>query len=111
FAIAQAVYASKLKEVPPEVKELPIDLEWSARARCDQAEMYLRLAKTKEARDTAAPFLKDAVLTKSRYRDLGRYYFGFACFLEKDYAAAEQTLTLLAPFADPVFGTHARYLL
>ena len=29
----------------------------------------------------------------------------------KDHVAAQKTLTLLAPFADPDFGTHARYLM
>src|SRR5262249_11047259 len=39
------------------------------------------------------------------------YFHGFACFLLKDYPAAERTLGMLAPFGDAVFGTHARYLL
>src|SRR5262249_41013726 len=54
---------------------------------------------------------KDATLAKSRYRDQGRYLYGFASLLLKDLPAAEQSLTMLAPFADPLFGTHGRYLL
>src|SRR5439155_5514571 len=54
---------------------------------------------------------KDATLGKSRYRGQARYHYGFASFLLKDYAAAEQALTMLTPFADPGFGTNGRYLL
>lgn len=111
FATATAAFIAKAPKVPADAKELSLDWEWAARARCDQAEMHLRLLRTKEARDLTASFLKDEVLTRSRYRDLGRYYHGFAAFLLKDYPAAERTLAMLAPFADPVFGTHARYLL
>ena len=89
---------------------MPLDLEWSARARCDQAEMELRTLKTKEAAATAAPFLKGP-LTRSRYHALGLYYHGFASFLQGQHQAAGRSLSQLAPFADPVFGTHARYLL
>ena len=59
----------------------------------------------------AAPFVSDKVLRKSRYHGLGLYYHGFACFLLKDHMAAGRSLTMLAPFEGPVFGTHARYLL
>jgi TolA-binding protein len=111
FAAAGDAYAAKAPEVPAGAARLPLDWEWAARARCDQAEMQLRLLKAKEARATAAPFLRDPILTKSRYRELGRYYVGFASFLLKDYAKAEATLSMLAPFSDPSFGTHARYLL
>jgi TolA-binding protein len=111
FAAAATAFAAKAGPVPPGNKELPLDLEWAARARCEQAEMLLRLLKTKDAQHASAPFLQDPLLTKSRYRDLGRYYHGFACFLLADYPATETTLSMLAPFGDPVFGTHARYLL
>lgn len=110
FALAQAAFQAKVGDVTG-AKELPIDMEWAVRARCDQAEMLLRLGKPKEAQALTAPFLKDPILTKSRYRDQGRYHYGFASLLLKEYPAAEQALTMLAPFSDPVFGTHARYLL
>lgn len=109
FTLATTAFAARAKD--PDNKDAAADLEWSARARCDQAEMELRGMKVKEAQATTAGFLKDPALVKSRYRDLGRYYHGFACFLLKDYPAAEKTLSLLAPFADPAHGTHARYLL
>jgi cellulose synthase operon protein C len=92
-------------------KELPEEWEWVARARADVAEMLLRLGKPKDAFTTAEPFLKDPVLSRSRYKDVGRYYVGYAAFLLNDMPTAQKTLTMLAPFADPEWGTHARYLL
>ena len=91
-------------------QKVPPDQEWSARARCDTAEMELRLGKTKEARATSEPFVKDAKFAKSRYRPLGLYYHGFACFLLDDIPAAARSLNQLAPFDQP-FGLHARYLM
>ena len=62
FAAAVAAFTGRVKdEVPADAKDLPVDLEWAARARCDQAEMQLRTAKMKEAQATAAPFVKDDV--------------------------------------------------
>jgi TolA-binding protein len=89
----------------------PMKLEWAARARCDLAEMQLRTGKAKEAQATAAPFTEDKTLAASRYHGLGLYYHGFASFLLGDSMAAGRSLSQLTPFADPVFGTHARYLL
>jgi TolA-binding protein len=110
FAAAVDAFAGRAKNPDPE-KDLPLDLEWSARARCDLAEMLLRNAKPKEARDAAAPFASDKLLAKSRYHGQGLYYHGFACFQQKDEPAAGRSLSQLAPFSDPVFGTHARYLM
>jgi TolA-binding protein len=111
FTAAVTAFTARVKgEVPADAKELPVDLEWAARARCDQAEMQLRTHKTKEAQATAAPFVKDDVLKKSRYRTLGLYYHGTASFLLKDYQTAGRSLNVNAVLADPVFGTHARYL-
>ena len=86
------------------------DVVWDARVRCDSAEMELRLGKTKEARTTAEPFVKDARFAKSQYRPLGLYYHGFACFLLNDIPAAGKSLNQLSPFDQP-FGPHARYLM
>ena len=47
-------------------------------------------AKMKEARATAEPFVKDANFAKSKFRPLGLYYHGFACFLLNDIPAAAQ---------------------
>jgi TolA-binding protein len=111
FAAAVAAFTARAQdELPAGAKVLLIDLEWAARARCDQAEMQLRTAKMREAQATAAPFVKDEVLKKSRYRTLGLYYHGMASFFLKDYQAAGRSLNVNAVLADPVFGTHARYL-
>ncbi len=91
-------------------KKMPPDVDWAARSRCDTAEMEIRLGKIKEARATAEPFVKDANLTKSKFRQLGLYYHGFACFLLNDIPAAGKSLNQLAPFDQP-FGLHAHYLM
>src|SRR5262245_7785985 len=49
-------------------KRTPPDGEWSARARCDVAEMEIRVGKTKEARTIVEPFVKEVRFAKSRYR-------------------------------------------
>ncbi len=84
--------------------------DWSARSRADQAEIEIRQGKVKEARATTEPFTKDPALAKNRHRPLGLYYHGLACFLDKDPVAAGRVLNQLAPFSDPAFGLHARYL-
>lgn len=91
-------------------KRTPPDSEWVARTRCDLAEMELRTGKPKEARITAEPFVKDAVLAKSKFRPLGLYYHGVASFLNHDIPAAARSLGPLAPFNQP-FGPHAHYLM
>jgi TolA-binding protein len=111
FEAAVKAFTARVKKPDPKARQLPVDLEWAARARCDQAEMLLRLLKAREAQDTAAPFLTDAVLVKSRYRHLGLYYHGLACFLRKDYPAAGQSLRRLAPFTNTAYALHARYVL
>ncbi len=111
FANALALFSARVKDIPKEPQLLPADAEWAARARADLAEMQLRVGKTKDAQATAAPFVKDPVLSRSKVRDQGRYFYGFASFLVKDNAQAQASLGMLAPFTQPDFGTHARYLL
>ena len=111
YAAAVQAFTDRARKPAENVKELPLDLEWAARARCDQAEMYLRLSKAREGQAAVAPFLADGQLVKSRYRRLALYYHGFGSFLLTDYLAAGKSLNQLAPFTDPAFGTHARYLL
>ena len=99
-------------EVPDKTKALPAEIEWAVRCRCDLAELYLRLQKAKEAKELTADFGKnDSLLSRSKYRDQGRYFFAYASFLLRDFAAAQRTLTMLQPFSDINFGNHARYLL
>ncbi len=73
--------------------------------------MLLRTGKVKEAQTAAGAFLQDKMLARSRYHGLGVYYHGFAAFLLKDYLVAGRSLSQLTPFTDPMYGTHARYLL
>ncbi len=91
-------------------KKTPPEAEWSARAKCDTAEMELRIGKTKEARATVEPFVKDAALAKSKFRPLALYYHGTASFLLNDIPNAAKSLGQLAPFEQP-YGSHARYLM
>ncbi len=100
FAVALTAFESSAEQ-----------LDWSARARCDLAEMQIRTGKAKEAQATATPFLKDAALLKSRYRPLGLYHHGHASFLLREYLTAGRSLSQLNPFDDAHFGTHTRYLL
>jgi TolA-binding protein len=111
FAAAATAFRERIPKGDKAPKKPPMEVEWAARARCDYAEMLLRLHKAKEARAEIEPLLSDEALQKSRYRGLALYYHGFACFLLKDQLAAGRSLNLLTPFTDPVFGTHARYLL
>jgi TolA-binding protein len=80
------------------------------RCRCDQADAEIRAGRAREARGTVEPFVKDEAYLSNTHRPLGLYYHGLACFLEHDLKAAGRSLNQLAPFADPAFGGHARYL-
>ena len=86
------------------------DAEWAARARCDLADVELRLNRPKEARAAVEPFVADAALAAGKSRPLGLYYHGFACFLLNDIPAAGKSLGLVATLDQP-FAPHARYLL
>ncbi|HEX8915764.1 MAG TPA: tetratricopeptide repeat protein, partial [Humisphaera sp.] len=108
FAEAAAALAEKLKAAPAEDKaELA---EWAARARCDQAEMLIRVGKHKEAVDAAHLVTDDQGFAKSKYRKLALYHVGHARYALKEYLSAGKVLTQLAPF-DQEYGPHARYLL
>lgn len=112
FAAAATAFASRVKTPPAATdKSLPADLEWAARAKCDQAEMLLQLGKFAEALKAVEPLVGDPIQKKSRYHRLARYNAGYAQFSLKDYPAAVRTLAPLAPFDDPAFGVHTQYLL
>jgi TolA-binding protein len=110
FGDAAGAFASRAK-IAPDAKELPLEAEWAARARCDLAELLLRLGRPKEALEASAPLVADGVLKRSRYSKLAHYYYGYAAFDLKDYTTAARTLAQLAPFDDPTIGVHTRYLL
>jgi TolA-binding protein len=110
FADAAAAFSERGKNARAE-KGLPLDLEWEARSRCDQAEMLLRLHRAKEAKAAVAFFTADKKWQSSRYLSLGVYYHGFACFLLGEMLPAGKSLARHSVLGDEVFGTHARYLL
>ena len=112
FAAAADAFAALVKTPPPpDAKELPLDLEWANRARCDRAEMLLRLAQPKDALAVIQPLLADPILTKTRFLKQAAYQHGYASFLLKDYVSAGRSLAMLAPFEDSEIAVHARYLL
>jgi len=111
FAAAAAAFSAIPTTRPATAGELPKSIEWANRARCDQAEMLLRLGRAKEAADLIGAWMKDPAFGKSNYRNQGFYLFGYASFTLKDYIVAGKSLSNLAPFKDPVIGVHARYLL
>jgi len=108
FTAAGKLFGDKLPK--DAVGKVSVELDWVARARIDQTEMELRLGKLKEALKTAEPFVKEAMYQKSKYYQQGLYYHGYAAFLQGDYLIAARSIDLCQPFADPVWGTHARYL-
>ncbi len=78
---------------------------------CDQAASHLSASKFKEALTLLESALKDPAFAKSPNRDRACYYAGCAAFaLEQDLQAG-RALSRLAPFENPAFGAHARYLL
>lgn len=110
FQAAVTAFLARI-DSPVEKDKLSHNAEWLARARCDLAEMQLRIGKAKEAQATVTLFVADPIWTKSQYTNLGRYYHGYASVLLKEHAAAQKSLSALTPFTDPLFGNHARYLL
>lgn len=114
YGEAVTAFAQRATTAPPpaaNATELPVDVEWGARCRADQADMLLRIEKPKEAAELLLPFQAMGPLAKSKYQPLATYLQGHAAFLLKDYPQAVKSLSTLAPFADPVFGLHAQYLL
>jgi hypothetical protein len=113
FAAAVTAFAVRAAApAPPGSTQDPAaDLAWTARSRCSHAEMLLHLGKYAEARKAVEPLLADPAQAKSRDRKLAVYQTGYARFALGEYQAAGKALATLAPFDDPVFGVHARYLL
>ena len=81
------------------------------RAKADQAEMLLRMNQPKQAQEALAKFETDAAWQKSPSAALTRYHLSHAAFLQRDFLVAGRNLAALAPFANPVWGNHARYLM
>ena len=90
--------------------EPPEELRWAARARCDRAEMLLRLRRFDEAIQAAEKLLAHPVMDTTRCRDAALYHLGYARFAKGEPLEAGRALSRLAPFGQP-FGIHARFLL
>lgn len=111
FGLAADAFAARApKEIGAE-KEVPVDWEWVARARCDQADLLLRLGQFKAAVTAASAIVDDPKLAKSRYHAQAVYELGYASFGLKNYASAVRSLSSLAPFDQGEIGVHARFLL
>jgi TolA-binding protein len=111
FAAAEFVFTARAPRPDPEVKEIPPEVEWALRARCDQVELQLRLHRVKDARKNLRALEKHPLLSRSRSHRLALYYQGVVHFLLGDHLAAGRVLNQLTPFTEPVFGNHGRYLL
>ncbi len=96
---------------PAGEKGLPELVEWSIRARCDQADALIRIKRYADAIAAMTPLVNDPQLEGSRFHNLAHYYHGYACFAGKNYVAAGKSLALLSPFNQHDFGPHAHYLL
>ena len=86
-------------------------IEWAARARCDLAEMQLRVGKTKEAQATADAVRRRSRLVQEPLPQPGPLLSTATPACCSRTTRRRRALSLLAPFADPLFGKHARYLL
>jgi len=113
FGTAASAFAARAGNSmqSPADQPLPDDLEWAFHAKCDQAELMLRLNSPPEALAALTAILDHPRLAVSRYRKLAHYHRGHAAYLLNDPATAFQDLAQLAPFNDPVIGLHARFLL
>jgi TolA-binding protein len=111
FDAGAKLFAAKIGKVEANPKVMPPEVEWLARCKVEQAEIEIRLNRLKEARTTTEGFEKDPLLSKTPQKLRGLYYHGFAAYLQQDYLVAGRALNQLAPFADPDFGLHARYLM
>ncbi len=89
----------------------PAKADFFARARCDQAEVLLRLGQYTKAHEAIEPIATSDAFKNNPLRSLALYYHGYASFGLKDYVAAGKSLAQLAPFEENGFGIHARFLL
>jgi len=112
FRQAGDSYAALARSAPDAGdKDLPAPLESSIRARADEAETLLAAGKPKDAAAVAEGLAKERALARSRWRETAWYVVGCAAYAADDAVSAARGLVRLAPFEQPLFGTHARYLL
>jgi tetratricopeptide (TPR) repeat protein len=111
FETAATAFAARAAEATATDDNLPADYPWAVRSKLDLVEMQLRLGKQKEAAAHLEKLSADPLLKRTRYKPLTAYYTGYAQYEAGEWLAAAKTLSQLAPFDDPAFGTHARYML
>src|SRR5438128_3149692 len=66
FGAAAAGFAALPKSAATPGRELPVELEWTSRAKCDQADVLIRAGHFKDALAIVEPMVKDPSLAKSR---------------------------------------------
>jgi len=111
FAAAAAGFAALPRSAPTPGRELPVEMDWTCRAKCDEADALIRAGHFKDALAIVEPLVKDASLARSRYAKLARFYAGSSSFGLNDFVGAGQSLSALAPFDDPTIGLHARFMM
>jgi len=111
FAAAAAGFAALPKTAPTPGRELPVELDWTCRAKCDQADVLIRAGHFKDALAIVDPLVKDPSLARSRYARLAGFCAGSASFGLNDFVSAGRALSALAPFDDPTIGLHARFMM
>lgn len=110
FAIAEATLSASVNPKPaPDVQQLPEPLEMAARARAESAEMLARMGRWQSAIDVAKVFVSEPLLARSAQRPVALLALGQSQLELKDYPGAFATLSLLAPFDQPVIGLAARF--
>lgn len=110
FAEAAREFASRVRQNAAD-ESLP---EWSLRATLDHADALLRTQEkpgAKAAHEALTRVMQEGAARKSPLYPRALYLYGHAAFVLQDYVAAGRALAQLAPFSDPDFGLHARYLL
>src|SRR5207302_4174751 len=113
FAAAAGAFTARsaAAAAPVAAEDAATNLAWTARSRCSHAEMLLHLGKFAEARKAVEPLFTEPGQAESRDHKLALYQTGYASFALAQYHAAGKALASLAPFDDPLFGVHTRYLL
>ncbi len=111
FRAAADGFAALPKSAATPGRTLPVEVEWTARAKCDQAEVLILAGHFKEAAAIVESMMKDGGLARSRYGKLSAFYLGWSDFGLNDFGGAGRALSTVAPFDDPAIGLHARFIL
>ncbi|MGA2501450.1 MAG: tetratricopeptide repeat protein, partial [Tepidisphaeraceae bacterium] len=109
FGVSAALYAARVPAANPPLATG--DLEWSLRARYDQADALLRMGRQKEALAVLDGVLKSPSSVSGQSHALAVLAGGLAQTQLGDDLAAAKLLAALAPFSQQAIGLRARYLL